>query len=540
MTMFTWGMTTMRTFSSYGPIDKDNHYYAPRIALLEDACQQLIGEDPTKGGHYITVWAPRQTGKTWLMQQVMERLRAQGDFEVAILTMQFARNVQDEQVVLRVLTDGLSRWFRRDFPTIASFADLANLFTSQWFSKPLILILDEFDALEESIINAFAALFRSIYTQRSNEMDRPSAEKSYLLHGLALIGVRSVLGIENVSGSPFNVQRSLRVPNLTQDEVSGMFRWYEEESGQVVELAVVERLFAETRGQPGLTGWLGELVTQTFNPPREQPITLATFEKAYAAAIKVLPNNNILNIISKARQAPYQEVVLEFFKIDRKAPFTFDDRHLSYLYTNGVIDYELADDNEYYVRFACPFVQKRLFSYFANDLFRYLGGLYDPFEDLSHIINAQGLHIRNLMQLYERYLQKNRHWLFKDAPRRSTDLRIFEAVYHFNLFMYLSRFLENHRGQVTPEFPTGNGKLDLLVQYAGQRYGLEVKSFADQTEYQRSLRQAADYGRQLGLTTIALLLFVEAVDDQNRQKYEAHYQDQTTGVLVTPIFVATG
>jgi hypothetical protein len=144
------------------------------------------------------------------------------------------------------------------------------------------------------------------------------------------------------------------------------------------------------------------------------------------------------------------------------------------------------------------------------------------------------------MQLYERYLQKNRHWLFKDAPRRSTDLRIFEAVYHFNLFMYLSRFLENHRGQVTPEFPTGNGKLDLLVQYAGQRYGLEVKSFADQAEYQRSLRQAADYGRQLGLTTIALLLFVEAVDDQNRQKYEAPYQDQTTGVLVTPIFVATG
>jgi AAA-like domain len=530
----------MRTFSSYGPIKVNQHIYAPRTALIDLACQQLIGEVGEEDGHYITVWAPRQTGKTWLMQQVVERVRAQGDFEVAILTMQFARNVQDAKTVLRILTDGLSRWFRRDFPTVASFAELADLFTSHWFDKPLILILDEFDALEESIINAFAALFRSIYTQRSNETDRPSAEKSYLLHGLALIGVRSVLGIENVSGSPFNVQRSLRVPNLTAEEVNGMFRWYEEESGQRVEPAVVERIFYETRGQPGLTGWLGELVTQKFNPALHQPITLATFEKAYAAAVKVLPNNNILNVISKARQAPYQEVVLEFFKIDRKVPFTFDDRNLSYLYTNGVIDYELADDDEYYVRFACPFVQKRLFNYFANDLFRYLGGLYDPFEDLSHIINPQGLHIGNLMQLYERYLQKNRHWLFKDAPRRSTDLRIFEAVYHFNLFMYLSRFLENYGGRVTPEFPTGNGKLDLLVQYAGQPYGIEVKSFADQMEYQRSLRQAANYGRQLGLTTISLLLFVKAVDEQNRQKYETLYQDSATGVQVDPIFVATG
>lgn len=537
--MFTWGMTTMRTFSSYGPIDKDNHYYAPRTGLLDDTCQQLTGEDPTKGGHYITVWAPRQTGKTWLMQQVVERLRAQGDFEVAILTMQFAKNMTEAKAVLKVLTDGLSGWFRRDFPTLDSLADFPALFTKRWFSKPLILILDEFDALEERIINEFAGQFRGIYTQRSNESDRPSAEKSYLLHGLALIGVRSVLGIENVSGSPFNVQRSLRVPNLTQEEVTGMFHWYEQESNQRVEPAVAEQIFIETRGQPGLVGWLGELVTQKFNPT-PQPITMETFDKAYAAATKVLPNNNILNIISKAKQAPYQEVVLEFFKVDRKVPFTFDDPQLSYLYTNGVIDYEVTADSNYYVRFASPFVQKRLFNYFAHDLFRHLGGLYDPFEDLSQVIDAKQLSIHHLIKLYERYLQKNRHWLLKDAPRRSTDLRIIEAVYHFNLFMYLSRFLEKYEGRVTPEFPTGNGKLDLLVQYAGQHYGLEVKSFGDQTEYQRSLRQAADYGRQLGLATMALLLFIEAVDDQNRQKYEVPYQDQTTGVLVTPLFVVTG
>ncbi len=168
----------MRTFSSYGPIKVNQHIYAPRTELIDLACQQLVGETGAEDGHYITVWAPRQTGKTWLMQQVVERVRAGGDFEVAILTMQFARNVQDEQVVLKILTDGPRRWFRRDFPTLTTFVELADLFTEQWFSKPLILILDEFDAFDEAIINAFAAQFRSIYTQRSNKPDRPSAEKS--------------------------------------------------------------------------------------------------------------------------------------------------------------------------------------------------------------------------------------------------------------------------------------------------------------------------------------------------------------------------
>jgi hypothetical protein len=60
----------MRTFSSYGPVDIDLHYYVPRQGLIDRACVQLVGGNPDKGGHYITVWAPRQRGKTWVMQQV--------------------------------------------------------------------------------------------------------------------------------------------------------------------------------------------------------------------------------------------------------------------------------------------------------------------------------------------------------------------------------------------------------------------------------------------------------------------------------------
>ncbi len=119
-------------------------------------------------------------------------------------------------------------------------------------------------------------------------------------------------------------------------------------------------------------------------------------------------------------------------------------------------------------------------------------------------------------------------------------MRIYEAVYHFNLYKYLVEFLDGHRGQVFPEFPTGNGKIDLIIEYAGRVYGLEVKSFASVYEYGRALGQAARYGRHLGLSEVTLAFFIEAIDDADRARYEAVYEDAETGVVVRPVFVVTG
>ncbi|MFZ4659979.1 MAG: AAA-like domain-containing protein [Caldilineaceae bacterium] len=528
----------MRKFFSYGPLDVNLHYYAPRTALIERACQQLIGDDPTAGGHYITVWAPRQSGKSWLLLQTVSAIKQRGDFDVAITTLQSGKNAQTPAAVLKILVTNLRNHFQQDFPKISAWSDLRTLFTAAYFDKPVILILDEFDALEPAFINALANEFRSIYTERINETERISAEKSYLLHGLALIGVRNVLGIENVSGSPFNVQRSLRIPNLTLEEVTGMFQWYAQESGQAVEQAVIDRIFYETQGQPGLIGWLGELVTETYNHHGET-ITLADFEQAYTAAVRLLPNNNVLNIISKAKQEPFKQVVLDLFQTQTKIEFSFEEPNLNYLYLNGVIDYEQVGDN-YFAKFPSPLIQKRLFHYFARDIFPRLGQLFDPFADLQDTITPTTLHLPRLLQRYESYLQQHAPRLFKDAPRRADDFRVYEAVYHFNLYMYLMRFLESYSAQVHPEFPTGNGKIDLLIRYAGQRYGMEVKSFASRREYEKALVQAADYARQLGLTVILLVMFIDAVDEDNRRKFEAPYVDAATGVTVNPQFVVTG
>jgi len=531
----------MRKFSSYGPVNTKLHYYAPRKALIDSAYTQLVGEVPEEGGHYITVWAPRQTGKTWVMQQVVKKIREKGDFEVGIITMQSAQKIGSDENILNFFVRNLKEWFEKELPDIVTWDMLHQVFTRQYFSKPVILIIDEFDALKENMINSFANAFRDMYLIRKNEAEKPSGQKKCLLHGLALIGVRSVLGIENVSGSPFNVQRGLHIPNLTSDEVGGMFAWYEKESGQNVRPDVVEKLFYETRGQPGLTCWLGELLTEGFSgytPEKNRPVTVDDFKYVHRMAAQALPNSNILNIISKAKQEPYRDIILELFKTDKKIVFGYNKMRLNFLYMNGVIDIENAPEN-LFVMFSSPFVQKSLFDYFSEELFEDMGKLYEPFEDLSDTVTEKELGIKNLMRRFETYLKKNREWLLQDVPRRK-DMRIFEAVFHFNLYRYLCDFLGIKKARVWPEFPTGNGKIDILIDYKNRMYALEVKSYTDEIGYNEALEQAACYGKQLKLSEIALVFFVEYIDDANREKYEKAYSNEATGVRVKPVFVETG
>ena len=127
----------MRKFFSYGQLDTDLHYYAPRTGLIETVYTKLVGENPEKGGHYITVWAPRQTGKSWLMLQIVQQLKQIDEFEVGILTMQSAKEAENDRSVLQLFVRNLRQWFKRDFMDITRWQDLSMLFAPPHFTKQL-------------------------------------------------------------------------------------------------------------------------------------------------------------------------------------------------------------------------------------------------------------------------------------------------------------------------------------------------------------------------------------------------------------------
>ncbi len=528
----------MRSFYSYGPIDREINYCVPRNELREKAFHHLIGTHPDKGGHYITVWAARQTGKSTLLRDVYWELLKNKNYYAANIDIQNLRDADDSLFCMNNIINKINILTGLKLPAITEKHDFETVFTRQNVDRPLILIIDEFDSLNENVISDFTGAFRNIYHARKKD-PAPSPEKHYLLHGVALIGVRSVVGVDNRSGSPFNVQKSIHIHNLSETEVNRMYQDYSRETGQPIAEEVIERVFYVTRGHPGLVSWFGELLTQEYNYEPKKPITIEHWNTIYAKSLHIIPNNSIINIVSKGMAEEYRQTVLNLFKTSQKMIFEFEDPHINYLYMNGVIDYEETDGTAY-VRFPGQFVQEKLFRRFARELDAAtdINLLSTPFTDLTQIVNEREICLPRLLSLFQDYYDINRNYLLKHAQRRM-DMRVTEAVYHFQLYSWLEALLRDFGWSVLPEFPTGNGKTDLLIKKENRLYGLELKSFSRLHILNKSIEQAAEYGRLLGLDVIYLVVFIDIpVPDEIKALY-AEPVEVAEKAWVEVIFIIT-
>jgi hypothetical protein len=498
----------MKRFHSYGPVDSRTHFTVPRTDLVQTCLESLVG-DAENGGHYFTIFAPRQSGKTWLMRQV------KGDIE-ALHEDRFSVGAMSMQGVIMEETDADALFFRQtvrlfsdafgiDIDAPTAWDDWVTLFSLRngVFPHPVILFIDEFDSLPQRIIDRLTTLFRDMYLNR----------ETYRLHGLALIGVRAVLGVGSRRGSPFNIQRSLHVPNFTASEVEDLFSQYEKERGQKVEDTVVQNVYEATNGQPGLVCWFGELLTEKYNPGDHTPLDHRVWKRVWRKARFTEPNNTVMNLIAKARDSQYRERVMAIFARD-DLPFSFHDPICNHLYLNGVIiphtQGETETDGREVCRFSSPFIQSCLYSAFGMEMTRTMPVRpLQPLDDLSDVLDGPDLNLSGLMDRYQDYLNRlkaNGHDIWSHQARR-TDLRIREAAGHFHLYAWLYNAIGSDC-HLSPEFPTGNGQVDLLIQ-CGEKWGIiEIKSFSTLRQMKLARHQAAHYAARLGLDSVMVVIFL--------------------------------
>lgn len=532
----------MRRFHSYGPVNCKEHFCIERHVLVEQCLTQLIG-NPQGQGSYFTIWAPRQAGKTWLMRQVKQEIAARFGEQFTIFDFSFGNlrsmantiAVQWNDYKLPAPLQDLLESNLPGHPSVSDWQEFVNLFAREGglWDRPLILLIDEVDTAPPVLLDWIVGRFREMYLYPQTNW----------LHGLALIGVRAVLGVESKQGSPFNVQRSLHVPNFTLEEVKELFRQYQHESGQTIDPAVVEQVYVGTNGQPGLVGWFGELLTEKYNPGPNQPVGQETWELVWHKARFVEPNNTVLNLIAKARDPEYQGFLLKLFT-HADLPFAFHDPKLSYLYMHGIIESdtvrlpsgELAE----FCRFSSPFIQDTLYHAFGSDLVndrRTILAL-EPLDDLSDVFAAPtGLDLPALLRRYKEYLARLKAkginpW--KEQPRRQTDMQLTEAVGHFHLYAWLQNAI-GRRCTVTPEFPTGNGRVDLHIGCAGKRGIIEVKSFTDQYQAGEDRKQAARYAKRLGFDSVTMAVFVPIEDEAILERLSL--SESVNGVMVNVVAI---
>lgn len=532
----------MRRFHSYGPVDDRYHFCVERRALVEQCLGQLIGI-PDERGHYFTIWGPRQTGKTWLMRQVKQEIAQRYAEQFTVFNFSFGNlrgmgegiTAQFDKIVLPEPFRDLLESELPGSPVVNEWKDFGKLFSRQGglWDRPLILLIDEADMAPPLLLDWIVGRFGELYLSR---------EKNWL-HGLALIGVRAVLGIESKRGSPFNIQRSLHVPNFTLAEVTQLFQQYQEESGQSIDPALVEQVYRGTNGQPGLVGWFGELLTETYNPGAGKRIGQESWELVWHKARFVEPNNTVLNLIAKARQPEYQSFLLKLFT-HSDLPFAFHDPVLSYLYMHGLIESETIrqpnGELSELCRFSSPFIQDTLYHALSSDLVDESLPILalHPLDDLADVFALPtALDLPALLRRYREYLARLKAkginpW--KEQPRRQTDLHLTEAVGHFHLYAWLQNAI-GRRCAVTPEFPTGNGRVDLHIGCSGLRGIIEVKSFVDHYQAGEDRKQAARYAKRLGFDRVTMAVFVPVEDETLLEKLSVH--ETVDGVAVQVVAI---
>ncbi|MBF0227474.1 MAG: AAA-like domain-containing protein [Desulfobacterales bacterium] len=524
----------MRKFNSYGPVDEKKDFTVHRQNLIKTCCDNLIGD--IDGGHYFTIWAPRQTGKTWLMRRVKEEIELKYPDKFVIGTMSVQNLIipkdANEDEFLKWVPDLIRNTFSIKVDAVNRWNEWSNFFhkTDGLFNRPVLLFIDEFDKLPPNIIDNMVTLFREMYLNREN----------YCLHGLALIGVRAVLGVESERGSPFNIQRSLHIPNFIRDEVIDLYQQYQNESGQKIDNEVVEKIFESTRGQPGLVCWFGELLTEKYNPETPKTIDINAWEDVFEAAVYKEWNNSVLNLIKKSK-GKYQNYVIELFSTSNIS-FAIDSDWCSYLYFNGIIDEQINIDpsgkKNYVCRFSSPFVQRRLYNALTMDIIgeRMPITTLNPLDDLSDVFENKDINVPSLLARYKDYLKRLKArginpW--KEQPRR-TDLRLTEAVGHFHLYAWLLNALQR-RCVISPEFPTGNGRVDLHLKCKDKKGIIEVKSFIDAYQVKESIAQAANYGKKTGLNEVTVAMFAPFDDETIIEKLST--QEIIDGIKVTVVTI---
>jgi hypothetical protein len=109
-----------------------------------------------------------------------------------------------------------------------------------------------------------------------------------------------------------------------------------------------------------------------------------------------------------------------------------------------------------------------------------------------------------------------------------------EAVGHFHLYAWLHAAI-GRRCVTSPEFPTGNGKVDIHIRCNGRKGIVEVKSFVDISETRKATEQAAAYARSLGLDSVTLALFVPVADEAVLDKLSGENRSQDVTVTVVAI-----
>ncbi len=528
-------LAAVRTFNTEGPVVATDHYHIPPLERID--LDQVLGLVREK--KYFVLHAPRQTGKTSALLALRDLLNSgeTGDYRCVYANVEAGQAMRENvaegmrtvlsQFVLRAsLTlgdDSLER-ICRDALDSAGPGGALSLALSRWAAAdrtPLVLLIDEIDALVGDTLLAVLRQLRAGYDQR------PSA----FPHSVVLCGVRDVRDYrihstaENrmvLGGSAFNVKaKSLRLGDFSEQEVRDLLAQHTAATGQEFTEEALRLILTRTAGQPWLVNALCReaCFDDKAGRDRSRPITEHAILEAQERLI-LARVTHLDDLADKLREDRVRRVVEPILSGAEETAFSEDD--LAYVRDLGLVAH--ADGGA--PRIANPIyaeVVPRHLNYVVQETLPQRMGWY---------VDANGgLDVEGLIAAFQAFFREHsEHWVQRFE-------RYHEAGPQLLLQAHLQRIV-NGGGRIEREYALGRGRTDLLIVWpqGGRERRFVVECKVRRGELERTVaegvKQTRAYVDRCGAEAGHLIVFDRAPERSWEEKIFRH-APSGAGVPVT-------
>lgn len=500
----------MRFFNTAGPVKCDIHYCLPPLERFNLA-DILTLIDQQK---YFVLHAPRQTGKTSSLLALMEYLNQEGKYRCVYTNVEIAQAAREDVTgampaifselatwsKIALKDDFVERHWREVLAAHGGYAALGEMLT-QWAAaspQPLVLLLDEIDALVGDTLIAVLRQLRAGYARRP----------ALFPQSIILCGVRDVRDYRIHSdrdktiitgGSAFNIKaKSLSLGNFSHVEIKQLYAQHTSETGQAFEPATLEMTWELTRGQPWLVNALGYEVCFEMEAGRNrsQPIAPAMLIEAKERLI-MRRETHLDQLVDKLKEPRVQRVISPMLQGQKLTQVVSQD-DIQY-----VIDLGLVSRTPEGLQITNPIYREII----PRELNFITQLNFESTVQPSWYIGSDGrLEMNKLLAGFQQFFREH-----SESWGQRFDYA--EAGPQLLMQAFLQRII-NGGGRVEREYGLGRGRTDLLIiwPYPGggqQRVVIELKIRRDSLEQTivQGVEQTWTYLDRVGAEAGHLVIF---------------------------------
>ena len=446
----------MRFFNTAGPVNPEDHYCIPPLERIDiEEIEMLIRQKK-----YFLLHAPRQTGKTTILNALVTHLNEGGRYHCVYINVEPAQAAREDvgaamQTILSRLAFRIRRILDDDFfeahwegvlVRVGPFAALTEMLAlwSEHASKPVVLLIDEIDSL---VGDSLIAVLRQL---REGYNDRPD----HFPLSVLLCGVRDIRDYRIHSdrektvitgGSAFNIKaESLRVGDFDFDEMVELIGQHETETGQRFTTEAKAVVWEYSCGQPWLVNALCYEICFRMKENRDRKGEI-TDDKIYQAKENLIlrRETHLDQLADKLKEERVRSVIEPLISGAFHAENIADD-DIMYVEDLGLISRKKG------LEIANPIYAEIIPRQLTYSLQRTL-----PQETKWYVDPNGRLNMKKLLKAFQEFFREHsEHWLERFQYKEAGPQLLLQA--------FLQRIV-NGGGRVEREYGQGRRRVDLLV-----------------------------------------------------------------------------